>query len=283
MRDVTTAALITGFAALLALTGAAGVWLLVAAVLLVQLVFAYGWFRLLAVPDAGSGTAVAVAAGLAADVVLFADDRLRAEDADPSLAPTVGVLGLLFLAALLQQLVRRGGRPALTQSMSATVAGGALAVLAAAWLPALQSRAAFAGLAAGLAGAAVGGALMAAAGPRAVAMAAGAAGAAGVGAALGSVDDVVGALNGAALGLGSGVAAALAVAAVSQGLRRYTIRPATWDPARPPAHDPAGARLTAEDPALPTAVKEGAPLTAGTLPLALAAPVTYALGRLLVG
>ena len=288
MRPVTAAVLATGLAGLLVLAGAGGVWLLAAAVLLVQAVLAYGWFSVVPVPDTASSTLLVGAAGLAADVVLFTDDRLRAEDADPSLAPLASVLGLLFLAALVSQLARRDGRVALTSSLAATVTGGALTVFVAAWLPTLQSRGAFVGSAAALAGAAVASALAALPGRRGLLAALAAALAAVVGALIGSSEDVVGAAAGAGLGLGAGVASVLAVVAVdflaSAPAGSWLAPPAAAPVSSAPASGSAPAGATpAGTVAAGSTPTEGRLAAAAALPFALAGPVAYVVGRLLVG
>ena len=101
---------------------------LLVAVLLVQGVLLSGGHRSLAVSGAVAGAVVAGGAAVAADVVVLLGE------ADRPLRGVPAVLALAVLAALVQQLVRRDGRPGLTASLAATVTLAALVVMAATFL-----------------------------------------------------------------------------------------------------------------------------------------------------
>lgn len=110
-----------GFCALVALTGYAGPVLLAMAVALVGVVLAWGWHDLFQAPAPTVSrwlTAAVAVAGPAVVAVTPDEPYLRWE-------PAVMAGGLL--AVLLHQLVRRDGRPRLTEAL--TVSVGALAVL----------------------------------------------------------------------------------------------------------------------------------------------------------
>jgi hypothetical protein len=217
--------------------------MLLVAVLLVQGLVVGGWHRSLDVPGAAGGAVVAGAACVAADVLVLVED-----DAERPLASVPPVLGLAVLGALAHQLVRRDGRPRLNASMSATVTVAAFGGLACAFLAVEASE---------------GGAAL-------VAAAAVAAGLAAAGATLRArLHAPVGA---DALAVGVGVLGALAVAGLSDlalptGLAvGLACAVAAW------VGTVLVTRTRGQDPGL-----------AGALPHALAAPVAYVLGRLLVG
>jgi len=237
-------ALTVGLAGLLALASYAGPPVLLLALLLVQAVLVGGWYGFADVPGERGGVVVALGAAAGADAVLLLQDT-----DPPTLAPLAGVVGLVLVAALLHQLLRRDGRPELTASLSATVALGGVVALGGGYLVAREARAGVGVLAAVLAGVAVGTVLAALPGPRWLSGALSAAGGAAVGGAVGSAADLVGAAAGAGLGLTGG-----ALAGVAATMTSYAA-------GEPPA------RLA----------------VAGTLPLVLGGSAAYVAGRLLVG
>lgn len=260
-------ALAVGAAAAVVLAGAAaaGRSLLVGCVIATQLGLAASWLRAAAIPALGVPLAITVAVAAAVDLL----DQAGGGDRLGRLAAVVGVA---FLGMLLGELVRRD-RSRVTDSLVATASAVVLVVMLASPL-ALAPRsggravvgATFAAVAAALAvaavGAAVGTAVGAAAGGRAdsrlgaaatliLAVVAGG----GVGAAYGSVSQ-----PGPRWGVAVGLAAALFAAAgwaLTAGSTDHSTAPRAAGTLRP-----------------------SAPVTA-LLPLALAAPVGYAAGRLL--
>jgi hypothetical protein len=230
-------------AAALVAGAAAAPAVLLVAVLLVQGLVVAGWHRALDVPGAVGGAVVAGAACIAADLLVLADD-----EAERPLASVTPVLGLAVLGALSHQLARRDGRPRLNASMTATATVAALAGLACSFL-AVETTEDGAALVAAAAVAA--GVTAAAAVTRGQLHAPPSADAGAVG--LG----VLAALAVASLtdlDLGTGVAVGMGCAAVG------------W------VGTVLVARTRGPDPGL-----------AAALPHALAAPVAYVLGRLLVG
>lgn len=236
-------ALTVGFAGLVALACYAGRPVLLLALLLVQAVLIGGWYGFANVPGERGGVVVALGAAAGADAVLLLQDT-----DPPSLAPLAGVVGLVLVAALLHQLLRRDGRPELTASLSATVALGVVAALGGGYLVAREARAGVGVVVAVLAGVAVGTVLAALPGPRWLTGALSVAGGAAAGAAVAAVE-LVGAAAGAGLGLTGG-----ALAGVAATMTSYAA-------GQPPA------RLA----------------VAGTLPLVLGGSAAYVAGRLLVG
>lgn len=109
----------------LALASAAGHTPLTIAVVVAQALLILGWYEVIDVPGRVLGSALAGAAGLAADVAM------RAKGDEPSLGPLVGVLGLTAVGAIVHQLIRSDGRSRVTASMSATLSLASLTVLAA--------------------------------------------------------------------------------------------------------------------------------------------------------
>lgn len=124
------AALAAALAAAVALAALGPTAVLAVAVALVQLLVAGRWFSALDVPGAVGGVLVGGGAGIAADVVVVVRDERR------PLGPAAAVLGLALLASLVAQLVRRDGRERATASMAATTTLAALAVLGATYLAA---------------------------------------------------------------------------------------------------------------------------------------------------
>lgn len=256
-------ALAAGAAAAVVLAGAAaaGRSLLVGCVIATQLGLAASWLRAAAIPALGVPLAITVAVAAAVDLLGQAGGGDR-------LGRLAAVVGVAFLGMLLGELVRRD-RSRVTDSLVATASAVVLVVMLASPLALAPSSggravvgATFAAVAAALAVAAVGAALGAAAGGRAdnrlgaaatliLAVVAGG----GVGAAYGSVSQ-----HGPRWGVAVGLAAALFAAAgwaLTAGSTDHSTAPRAAGALRP-----------------------SAPVMA-LLPLALAAPVGYAAGRLL--
>jgi hypothetical protein len=256
-------ALAAGAAAAVVLAGAAaaGRSLLVGCVIATQLGLAASWLRAAAIPALGVPLAITVAVAAAVDLLGQAGGGDR-------LGRLAAVVGVAFLGMLLGELVRRD-RSRVTDSLVATASAVVLVVMLASPLALAPSRsgravvgATFAAVAAALAVAAVGAVVGAAAGGRAdnglgaaatliLAVVAGG----GVGAAYGSVSQ-----HGPRWGVAVGLAAALFAAAgwaLTVGSTDHSTAPRAAGALRP-----------------------SAPVMA-LLPLALAAPVGYAAGRLL--
>lgn len=256
-------ALAAGAAAAVVLAGAAaaGRSLLVGCVIATQLGLAASWLRAAAIPALGVPLAITVAVAAAVDLLGQAGGGDR-------LGRLAAVVGVAFLGMLLGELVRRD-RSRVTDSLVATASAVVLVVMLASPLALAPSSggravvgATFAAVAAALAVAAVGAVVGAAAGGRAdnglgaaatliLAVVAGG----GVGAAYGSVSQ-----HGPRWGVAVGLAAALFAAAGSALT--------------------AGSTDHSTAPRAAGALRPSAPVMA-LLPLALAAPVGYAAGRLL--
>jgi hypothetical protein len=254
-----SAVLTAGYAVALAAAAYLGTWVLAGAVLFGQAVLAAGWFRLLRAPGGGTGTGIAVAAALLADVAVARDV------AAAGLEPLAGVLGLAVVAALCQQLLRaapgsgrhraRGGR--VVASLTATVSAVTVAVLPVGYLAlgdVTRAGVAAAGagrgvLAALVAGAAVVGLVYLVPAEPAVYLPAALAAAGSAGAVLGAATAVDSGQRGAFLAVAGGT-----LALVGRRVTEY---------GEPPV--PAGR---------PAAVM---------LPLALGGPAAYLLGHFLVG
>jgi len=216
---------------------------LLLAVALAQGVVVAGWYASLAVPGTFGGAVVAGGTALGADLVVLA------EDGDRPLSSVPAVLAVSVLAALVHQLVRRDGRDRLTASLTATVAVTALAALGCFLLAADAGRHGAPLVAAATSGAMLGAAAMALRPllrlPVWSLAAAGAAAATAVGVAVAGATD-----------LGTAAAVAVVVSAAGAGAMAAAVV----------------ARSAAPQPML-----------AGALPLVVAGPLAYVLGRLLVG
>lgn len=185
-----------------------------------------------------------VGAAIVLGAGLAGDVAMVAGDDDPSLGRLAGVLALAALASIVHQLARTDGRHRITASLSATVGASALCVLGAALV---AERGAVEGRAVTVVVAlAAGGAAIAASVPLAAALA------------------VAARRTAEYLAYDAAHAAAAGPAADSQGraVDRQARRVATRE-----ARRPAGAGM----------------LLGPTLPVVLAAPAAYVLGRLLVG
>ncbi|UNX54523.1 hypothetical protein MF406_16790 [Georgenia sp. TF02-10] len=113
-------------AAVLALAGYLSGDLLTGLVVLLGLLLALGWPRLLALPTGPGVTAViALVAVAAAAAARFA-----------SLDALALVMGLAVIAAFVHEMLRRDGRPRLAESVSGAVTGAVVVVSAAGWVTA---------------------------------------------------------------------------------------------------------------------------------------------------
>ncbi|MFW6204882.1 MAG: hypothetical protein ACOC96_07905 [Actinomycetota bacterium] len=116
-----------GLVGVLALAAAVGSELLAAGVAVAQLVFAFGVVRMAPIPGAGRAAWLALITGLAAA-------GWMASTGTPALTPMAKVLGPVVLVAIVLQLWRRDGRARMTTSLTFMVAAAVLAVLPAAWV-----------------------------------------------------------------------------------------------------------------------------------------------------
>lgn len=118
-RPLSIAATIA-FAALVALTGYASPRFVALAVALAGFVLAWGWPLLLSLPSPRGTTAV-----LAIGTVLMTGTALVTRD-DPYLEWMPAALAVSVIVAFLHQLMRRDGRPRLTESVAAVTSGLAI-------------------------------------------------------------------------------------------------------------------------------------------------------------
>jgi hypothetical protein len=108
------------FAALVALTGYASPQFVALAVGLAGLVLAWGWPLLLSLPSPrGTSTVLAVGTLLMTGTALLTRDN-------PYLEWMPAALAVAVIVAFLHQLMRRDGRPRLTESIAATTSGLAI-------------------------------------------------------------------------------------------------------------------------------------------------------------
>jgi hypothetical protein len=117
------------FSGLIALTGYSYSVLVALAVGLIGLVLAWGWPVLLALPSP-RGTTTVLAIGAVSCVAAAA--LMRQE---PFLEWIPAALAVSLVAAFLHQLLRRDGRPRLTESVAATGAGLAILSIGVAYIP----------------------------------------------------------------------------------------------------------------------------------------------------
>jgi hypothetical protein len=120
-------------AVVLAVAGYAGGWIVAAAAGLCVLGLAIGWGELLRLPHK-SGTATLVGGlGLAALVV----GTLASEADSPlpqPLAMFAAVIAIAVLTSFAHELLRRDGRPDVVESVTGTLTGQVIAVLASGWV-----------------------------------------------------------------------------------------------------------------------------------------------------
>lgn len=92
---------------------------------LLMVLFAWGWPQLLGVPSPGGSAIVIALVGLGALVGTTVLGSAR---------PIVPAIGIGVLAAFLQQMMRKEGRPRLTDAISGTVSGLVIAASGAGWV-----------------------------------------------------------------------------------------------------------------------------------------------------
>ena len=253
-------------AGVLLLASSAGPGLLAAAVVLLVAMLALGGVAPLPVAAARPSAGLALVCGVTAVVGTWAADAGDWHVTSPLVVATVAT-GIAFVALFVVQLLRRDGRAHVVASLSLGACGVDAAGLPAWWVAARVQPPGAAVVALGLAGAGV--MLLVAGLPlpgpvpawRSVAVAAGV----GAGTALGSVGwpASVEAGRAAAVAGAAALAGLAAVAAVDRGVEEATVADAG-------AAEPPGARLAAWS-------------LGATLPLCLAAPASYLVGRLLLG
>jgi len=123
-------------AALVVVAGDAGQPMLAAAVSLVVIVFALGWPDLLDVRHARVSTSVVIAvSGLAATALAAATAASL-----KSMSAIAVLLAGCVLLAFAHQLLRRDGRASLVESITVTLSGQVIAVLASGWVLLTQTR-----------------------------------------------------------------------------------------------------------------------------------------------
>jgi hypothetical protein len=248
---VVPSALLAAFVAVLALAAAVGRPLLGAGVAMVQVVFTLGGVRPAAVPAARAGAWLALVVSLGASVWTVLSDPNE-------MWPVAVLLGPALVAAMAIQLGRHDGRQAMTMSLTMTVAACALAVLPVAWLALRSAEGGVHAVWLGLLGVGVVGLAellpLPVAARRSVAILLAAAVAAGLVLMAGDVAAAVPAVGGVVVAAFAALSAVIAVTAVD--------------------------RLAVEAGGSTAAVL--APLRV-TLPIVVAAPVSYALGRILIG
>ena len=129
MNAVLGALASVALAALVALSAYSGTAVLAAAVALVVLCAALGWPALFGLPGPrGSGAAVAVAGWAGIALALAVQDRVR------PLAWFAALLAFAVLLAFAREMVRPVPRDGLVESLTGTLAGEVVTVLAAGWL-----------------------------------------------------------------------------------------------------------------------------------------------------
>jgi hypothetical protein len=217
---------------------------LVVAVVLLQAVTATGWFRLCGMWPARQGIALAFLAGLVVDVALLITSGDR--------APTVvvGTLGVWVVLILLQQLRHRGGADERLASLTATAASTVLTVLAAGYLAIAGTSAGSAPVVVGTVAVAVAAVVRAVPFPPVVSVVVALLAAAGSGVIMGHATGTV---------MGAGAAGVL-LALAAGGCALTGLRVASYDFPSRFVHFTAGVAL----------------------PLTVAAPAVYLLGRILL-
>jgi hypothetical protein len=289
MHDV-SALLTLACSAVLVLAGYAHESVVVLAVALLQVALAFSWHEANDLPGRRGGAYVASLAGVGASVAVFFD----AEDGEVS--PLLGAVGIGFVAALLHQLIRREGRPDVVASLSGTVTLIALVVLPATWVAERESRggAAVIACAATAVAVAVLGTLL----PRWPLLGGvlGLAGGTAAGAGAATLEPILGSSGrwiAAAAAFVAITAVAIARFAMADVLARGIPLPVataatslTREPLAAPPGEATGepmevAAIEPPDPVDRT--RQAQMLVTATLPLVLAGPAAYVLGRVLVG
>lgn len=115
-------------AALVALTAAVGIPLLVAALLLTTVALATGWPKLLGLPTQRGSTSIMALGGTVAVLAV----ALTPDEPRMRLLPSV--LALSVLAAFVHQLLRRDMRPRLVESVTGVLSGVVVVELSAGWV-----------------------------------------------------------------------------------------------------------------------------------------------------
>ena len=247
MTSVLSAALV----AVLAIAAAVGRPLLGAGVAVVQVVFTLGGVRPAAVPAVRAGAWLALVVSVSASVWLVVGDPSE-------MWPVAALLGPALVVAVMIQLIRRDGRHALTTSLTVTVAACALALLPVGWLALRGAEGGVHAVWLGLLGVGVVGLAELLPAPAALRRSLAVVFAGALAAALVSVADgvaaAVPAVGGVVVTTFAALTAVTAVAAV----------------------DRVGEELGDSTIDLLTPLRV-------TMPIAVAAPVTYVLGRVLVG
>jgi hypothetical protein len=127
----------SGLAALsvvvLAVAGFAGGWIVTAAAGLCVLGLAVGWGELLRLPHKPGSAFLVGALGLAA-LVVGTLASLAETDLPEPLAVFAAVIAISVLAAFAHELLRRDGRRDVVESVTGTVTGQVIAVLASGWV-----------------------------------------------------------------------------------------------------------------------------------------------------
>lgn len=134
MTHPLVAAVALALGAAIVLGAVTGQAVLLVAVVLAQGLVVAGWHRCLGVPGVRGGVAVGAVAALSSDGLVLA------EAGDRPLSAVPAVLALAVAAGLVHQLARRDGRDRLNASLSATVSLAALATLGSTFLAAAQAQ-----------------------------------------------------------------------------------------------------------------------------------------------
>jgi hypothetical protein len=132
-----SAVLSIAIAALICVAAYAGLWIVVAAGGLCVLVLGIGWPRALALPHPAGSTALITATGGAALVVAATTAPTAISAAQP-LSALAAVVAIALLTSFLHELLRRDGRPDVVESITGTLTGQVIAVLAAGWVLLVQ-------------------------------------------------------------------------------------------------------------------------------------------------
>jgi hypothetical protein len=265
MRAV-AALLAAGLAGVLVLAALVGTPLLAAGVAVVVVVLTMGAVRPAEVPGAGRAAALALVVGLTGLVALVVGDG-------GDVGSLTALLGPAVVAAIVLQIARRDGRPRLTASLTLAVTACALALLPAMWVALRESVDGRASVLVGLTGLGVATLVEGVPGSRGLVrtlavLAAGASGAM-LSFAVLAVRDAAPPLNAVVLATFAAVATTAANAAVDRIAAEAQVLVGREAPPRPYVEP--GAFLAA---VLPLRL---------SLPFVVAAPVTYVLGRILVG
>ncbi len=270
--------------AVLVLAGYAHQAVVALAVALLQITLAFSWHDANALPGRRGGALVAALAGIGADVAVLFDGE------DGEVASLLGAVGIGFVAALLHQLTRRDGRPQVVASLSGSVTLVALVVLPATWVAERESRAGDGVLACAATAVAVAvlGTLL-----RRWPLLGGMLGLAGGIAAGMGVATLEPILDGSGKWIAAGAAfvavtavaiARFAIADAEQAVRRPEVVPAAVIPdpvGMVPGDEPDTPQIAPPEPIDHT--RQAQLLVTATLPLMLAGPAAYVLGRVLVG